>query len=218
MMCATMTKVIELNVEKRDLSENLDKLREEGFVPAVAYGPVDEPIHIKFPINEFLRVWKEAGESTIIDLKGLDDEKEVLIKEVQTHPVKETPLHVDFYAIERGKTLQLSVPLEFVGEAPAEKLGGIVVRVMHEIEVETRPRNIPQLIEVDLGALEQMDSVIKVSDLKMPEGVVAKTDADEILVSVAEQKDEPEEVAAQEEPEQTEPENAQGDEGGAAEE
>ena len=211
-----MTKVIELKVEKRDLSEDLSKLRADGYVPAVAYGPADEPIHIKFPINEFLRVWKEAGESTIVDLKGLDEDKEVLIKEVQAHPVKETPLHVDFYVIERGKTLQLSVPLEFIGEAPVERSGGIVVRVMHEIEVETRPRNIPQSIEVDLSSLENLDSVIKVSDIKLPEGVEAKTDADEIVVSVAEQKEEPEAVA-EESPEEAEAGSEEAEKGGAEE-
>ena len=112
--------------------------------------------------------------------------------------------------------MQLSVPLEFTGEAPAEKQGGIVVRVMHEIEVETRPRNIPQSIEVDLSSLENLDSVIKVSDIKLPEGVEAKTDADEIVVSVAEQKEEPEAVA-EESPEEAEAGSEEAEKEGAEE-
>ncbi len=191
-----MSKVIELQVEERDLSVKPEDIRDKGLVPAVVYGPVDEPIHIQMPMNEFLRVWHEAGESTIIDLKGLSEDKEVLIKEVQMHPVKDTPLHVDFYAIERGKTLTLNVPLEFTGEAPAEKLGGIVVKVMHEVEVETRPRDIPQHLEVNLELLENLDSVIKIKDIKLPEGVTVLDDAEEVVASVTEQKEEPEEVEA----------------------
>ena len=177
-----MSKVIELKVEKRAAEEKLDALRQEEMVPGVVYGPADEPQSIKMPLNEFVRVWREAGESSIIDLKGLDDDKEVLIKEVQMHPVKNYPIHVDFYAIERGKTLTLNVPLEFVGEAPAEKLGGIVVKVMHEVEVETRPRDIPQHLEVELTTLENLDSVIKVSDIKLPEGVEVLTDKEEVKI------------------------------------
>ena len=110
------------------------------------------------------------------------------------HPVKDLPIHVDFYSIERGKTLTLYVPLEFVGEAPAEKKGGIVVRVMHEIEIETRPRNIPQHIEVDLSKLEDLDSIIAVKDLDLPEGVVALADHEEVVASVSAQQEETEET------------------------
>ncbi len=194
-----MSKTIELQVEKRDGSVSAKTLREQGFVPAVIYGPADEPVSVKIPVNEFLRVWNDAGESTIIDIKGLDDEKEVLVKEVQWHPVKDTPDHVDFYAIERGKTLTLAVPLEFKGEAPAEKLGGIVVKVMHEVEVETRPRDIPQSLEVDLAQLTDLDSVIAAKDIKAPEGVKILADEDETVASVSEQKDEPLEAPEQEE-------------------
>ncbi len=187
-----MTNVIELKVEKR-ADKKPELLRKEGLVPAVVYGPADEPVSIQVPINEFLRVWTKAGESTIVVLQGLDEEKEVLIKDVQMHPVKELPIHIDFYAIERGKTLTLNVPLEFVGEAPAEKLGGIVVRVMHEVEVETRPRNIPQHLEVDLSKLADLDSVILIKDIQLPEGVEILNDADETVASVSEQKEEPQE-------------------------
>ncbi len=189
---------IELNVQERASSEKASKVRELGFIPAVIYGPKEEAKSLKVPYNEFLRVWHRAGESTIVDLKGLDENKEVLIKDVQWHPVKDTPIHIDFYAIERGKTLTLTVPLEFVGEAPAEKKGGVVVRVMHELEIETRPRNIPQHIEVDLSSLEDLDSVITVADIKMPEGVEALADKDEVVVSVSEQAEELEEATQDE--------------------
>ncbi len=208
-----MTKVIELNVEKREPSVKAHKLREEGLIPAVIYGPKEEAQALQVPINEFLRVWKEAGESTIIDLKGLDEDKEVLIKDVQMHPVKELPIHIDFYAIERGKTLTLTVPLEFTGEAPAEKLGGVPVRVMHEVEVETRPRNIPQSLEVDLSLLEDMDSVIKVVDIKTPEGVEILNDKDEIVASVTEQSQSEEPEVAEGEAEAVEQADTQAEKG-----
>ncbi len=193
-----MSKVIELQVEERDLSVKPEDLRNKGLVLAVVYGPADEPVHVQMAMNEFLRIWYEAGESTIIDIKGLSEDKEVLIKEVQMHPVKDTPLHVDFYAIERGKTLTLNVPLEFTGEAPAEKLGGIVVKVMHEVEVETRPRDIPQHLEVNLELLENLESVVKIKDINLPEGVKILDDEEEVVASVTEQKEEPEETPAEE--------------------
>ncbi len=192
-----MTNTIELEVQKRE-EKNANKVREEGYVPAVVYGPADEPVSIKVEMGDFLRTWHAAGETTIIVLKGLDEEKEVLIKDVQLHPVKDLPIHVDFYAIERGKTLTLTVPLEFVGEAEAEKQGGIIVKVLHEVEVETRPRNIPQSLEVDLSLLKDLDSVIKVKDIKTPEGVEILNDPEDIVVAVSEQEQEPAEESSEE--------------------
>ena len=119
----------------------------------------------------------------------------MLIHDVAWHPVTGRPIHADFYAIERGKKLTVTVPLEFTGEAPAEKLGGIVVKVMHELEVEVLPRNIPKEIVVDLSVLTELTSTITVADLGLSDEIEPTADPHEAVAAVSEAKDEPIEEA-----------------------
>ncbi|QSH39402.1 50S ribosomal protein L25 [Candidatus Kaiserbacteria bacterium] len=185
--------MLELNIKTRDAKENIATIREAGGIPAVFYGPKEENTPIALDAREFVRVWGEAGGSTIVDLKGVGEDKEVLIHEVTKDPVKGNPIHVDFYCIERGKKLTVSVPLEFVGEAPVEKIGGIVVKVMHEIEIEVQPRNIPHSIEVDLSPLTDFDSSISIADLNLDETIEPTADVTENVASVTQAKEEPKE-------------------------
>ncbi|MBL4644600.1 MAG: 50S ribosomal protein L25 [Candidatus Pacebacteria bacterium] len=184
--------MIELNVQARDKKEKLDGIREKGKIPAVFYGPKEDNTLITVNEREFIRVWEEAGGSAIVDLKGIGDDKEVLVHDVAWHPVKGTPIHVDFYCIERGKLLTVTVPLNFVGVAPVEKEGGIVVKVMHEIEVEVKPRDIPQSIDVDVTLLTALDSNITISDLNLPETIKPTSEVTENVVSVTQAQEEPE--------------------------
>jgi len=184
--------MLELNIKARESSENLETLRKEGKLPGVFYGPKEASTPITLETREFMRVWNEAGGSAIVDLKGVGEDKEVLIHDVSWHPVKELPTHVDFYCIERGKKLTVSVPLVFVGEAPAEKLGGIVVKVMHELEIEVQPREIPHEITVDLSSLTDLDSNITVEDLKLPASIEPTADLTETIAAVTQAKEEEE--------------------------
>ena len=114
-----------------------------------------------------------------------------MIHDVDLDPVTDKPRHADFYAIEKGKTLEISVPLEFIGVAGAVKeLGGILVKVMHEVEIEALPKDLPHNIVVDISSLKTFDDVIKASDIKLPEGVTLKVKADEVIASVYEPKEE----------------------------
>ncbi|MAZ67564.1 50S ribosomal protein L25 [bacterium] len=183
----------ELNVVKRDEKTKVSALREEGKIPAVFYGPKEDSTPIILDAREFVQVWNQAGGSSIVDLRGVGEDKEILIHDVTWHPVKGTPTHVDLYCIERGKKLNVSVPLEFVGEAPAEKEGGIVVKVMHELEIEVKPRDIPQKIEVDLTLLSGLDSSITIADLNLPESIEPVQEKTEAVASVTQAQTEPEE-------------------------
>ncbi len=185
--------MLELHIKTRDVKENLETIRESGNIPAVFYGPKEENTPVTLDAREFARVWGEAGGSTIVDLKGVGEDKEVLIHDVVKHPVKGNPIHVDFYCIERGKKLTVNVPLEFVGEAPVEKIGGIVVKVMHELEIEVQPRNIPHTIEVDLSPLTDFDSSISIADLHLDETIEPTADVNENVASVTQAKEEPKE-------------------------
>ena len=179
-----ITKQIKVNITARDAK--LETVKSDGNVPAVFYGPQEESVPVNVNAREFTKVWGEAGESTIVVLSGVGDDKEALIKDVQWHPLTDEAVHIDFYVIERGKKLTMSVPLEFTGEAPAEKLGGNVNKVLHELEIEVRPSDIPQSIEVDLTKLVDMQSVITVGDLQLPESAETTLEANYAVASVSE--------------------------------
>ncbi len=188
--------MITLDVEKRDTKTKLDQIRKAGKIPAVFYGKKEKstPIALSFPIFE--KTLKEAGESTILHLKGDGIDVDVLVQDVDLDPVTDKPRHVDFYAIEKGKKLEIKIPLEFVGVAPAVKdLGGILVKVMHEIEIEALPKDLPHNLEADISMLATFDSVVTAGSIKLPEGVTLITKADEVVASVYEPKEEVAEVA-----------------------
>lgn len=183
---------MELKVEKRaELGKKVQALRTEGKIPAVVYGKKEESTSITLSLPDFEKVWKEAGESTVITLIGLDDAKEVLIQEVDVDPVFGTPRHVDFYAIEKGKKVSVSVPLEFVGVSPAEKeLGGTLVKVLHDIEVEAFPKDLPHSIEADISGLRDFETQLHAGEIALPQGVELVTGTDEVVALVAEAKEE----------------------------
>lgn len=188
--------MITLKVEKRDKKESLGEMRKAGQMPAVFYGKMEAATSIKLPFAIFEKTLKDAGESTILHLEGKDIDVDVLIHEVDLDPVTDKPRHADFYAIEKGKKLEIKIPLEFIGVAPAVKdLGGVLVKVMHEMEIEALPKDLPHKIEVDISKLATFDSVITAADIKLPEGVTLKIKPEEVVASVYEPKEEVVEAA-----------------------
>jgi large subunit ribosomal protein L25 len=188
--------MFKLKVEKRDLKESLELLRKSSKIPAVFYGPKDPSTPIKLTLADFKKAWKTAGESTVISLEGHGVDAEVLIQDVDLDPVTDVPIHVDFYAIEKGKKLSVDVPLEFIGVAPAVKdLGAVLVKVLHAIKIEAMPRDLPHKLEVDISSLMAFDSVLTAKDIKLPEGVTLKVKPEEVIASVYEPKEEVVEVA-----------------------
>jgi len=184
---------LSLQAEKREKSGSADSLRKQGKIPAVFYGPKEASTPIALSAAEFLKVWRVAGESAVIDLEGVGETKEVLVNDIDLDPVTNVIRHVDFYVIEKGKPVQVNVPLEFIGEAPAVKeLGGVLVKVLHELEIEVLPKSLPHSITVDVSSLKDFESQIHVRDVAVPSGVTVLTDADEVVALVQEAKEEPE--------------------------
>ena len=187
--------MFKLKIEKRDPKQSLEELRKTDKVPAVFYGKGVESTPIILSYSEFKKVWKKAGSSALIVLEGVGEEKEAVIKDLDIHPVSSQVRHIDFYIIERGKLMEASVSLEFVGESPAVKnLGGILVKVLHELKIEVLPKDLPQQIEVDISQLDELNSQIAVKDLKLPEGVNPLDDPEEVVAAVSEAQEELEEV------------------------
>ena len=180
--------MISLAITKRDGKETADALRKGGVMPAVFYGPKEASTPIAIPLPAFERLWRESGETTIITLTGVGDPKEVLIQDVTEHPVTGIPLHADFYVLEKGKKIEIAVPIEFEGIAPAEKEGGVVVKVLHEIEIKVAPAELPQHLTVDVSKLEKIGDHITVSQVQLPPSAELITDPEELVVSITEQK------------------------------
>jgi large subunit ribosomal protein L25 len=176
---------VELRAEK-----DLKTLREEGFIPAVFYGPKQEAISCYVKEIDFIKLYKEAGESSIVVLDDGSEKHESLIHDVQVDPINLKPTHIDFYVIEKGKKVEVDIPLVFVGVSPAEKtLGGALVKVMHEIKISAMPKDLPHEIEVDISSLVDFDSQIHAKDLVLPTGVELVEESDEVVALVQEAKE-----------------------------
>ncbi|MFC1729763.1 50S ribosomal protein L25 [candidate division KSB1 bacterium] len=183
-----------LQVRKREGKKSLKQLRGGSEMPAVFYGPKEESTPIAIDTVVFKKLWKEAGESTVIELKGDGIDKEVLIHDVNVHPVTGEPRHADFYVMEKGKKVTVNIPLEFVGVSPAVKeLGGVLLKVTHEIEIEVLPKDLPQNIEVNIESLVDFESQILAKDIVIPESAELITNADDAIILVNEAKEEEEE-------------------------
>ncbi len=183
--------MLSLNVEKRDPKTSLETVRKQGKIPAVFYGPKETSTPVTVPLKEFKTLWKKAGESSVIILKEGNNEHESLIHEVDVHPLTGEPRHADFYVIEKGKKVTVGVPLVFSGVSPAVKdKGGILVKVMREVEVEASPRDLPREIIVDISKLVELTDVIHAKDLNVGSVVTVKVKADEVVASISEAKEE----------------------------
>lgn len=184
-----------IKAKKRDLNIKLDELRKSGEIPAVFYGLGKETTSVSIPIIEFKKIWREAGESSAVKISLGETNIDVLIHEVQVDPVTSEPIHADFLAIDMKKKIQVNVPLEFVGISGAVKNGlGNLVKVLHEVEVEALPSDLPHNLTVDISPLETLENQIFVADIKLPSGVSVITDGTEVVASIIAQVEEKEEV------------------------
>jgi large subunit ribosomal protein L25 len=181
---------ITVPVSKRDGRQSAAATRAAGNIPGVVYGPKQQSIPVTLEARAFALVDAEAGEATIISLTGLHEPIEVLIKDVAFHPITHVVTHVDFYAIERGKPITVDVPIDFVGEAPVTKSGGVVTKVLHEVSVTCRPSALPSEITVDMSVLTDIDQRLTIADLKLPPGVTVDADPDEVVAIVSAVADE----------------------------
>ncbi|MFT5179991.1 MAG: large subunit ribosomal protein L25 [Candidatus Paceibacteria bacterium] len=189
--------MLTLQATKRDLKEKLSEIREKNNMPAVFYGPKEESTPITISKSEFEKVFKEAGESSIVTLKEGSDEHQTLVYSVDRDPVSGEYRHVDFYVIEKGKKVEVSVPLTYIGESPAEKtLNGNLVKVIHELDIKASPKDLPSELNVDISVLVDFESQIHAKDIKLPEGVELMVDPEEVIALVQEAREEEEPVDA----------------------
>ncbi|NLT73769.1 MAG: 50S ribosomal protein L25 [Chloroflexi bacterium] len=181
-----MAQTLTLEAQSRDTQSTPRALRREGFVPGVLYGNQFDSVALQIPERALSRVLNTVGTTRLFSLSVSDRSlsETVLVRAVQRHPVTGSLLHIDLYRIVAGQAITTAVPVRAHGEAPATEEGGVVSLLLNELEIECLPADLPEQIVVDLSALTEMDSVIYVSDLSLPEGVTALIDAEAVVARV----------------------------------
>lgn len=179
---------MELNTLPRTALGKANKsVRQEGKIPAEFYGHGMENKTLAVDRKEFQKVFKQAGENTVVNLV-LDGKKQpCLVHDVQHDTVSGEVIHIDFYGVRMDEKLRTMVPLEFSGESPAVKeLGGILNKAVAEIEVEALPADLPHSFMVDISGLAELNQSIYVKDIKASKNVKILMDADTAVVTVTE--------------------------------
>jgi len=171
---------------RKDLGKRAKILRKKGILPGVLYGPkMKTAAPIEISLKEFEKIYKAAGESSLISLEVDKKKFLVLIHEVARDPLTDKLFHIDFYQPSLEKEVTVTLPLVFEGEALAVKdSGGTLVKNISEIEVKAFLQNLPHEIKVNIENLKTFADNIKILDLKLPEGVKVQRAAGEIVAHV----------------------------------
>jgi len=188
------------------------KLRTDECIPAVVYG-LNDNISLSINPKELRKLIEAKGRNVLIELKVDGDSAEnrnVVLKEFQTHPLKPGWVHIDFLEIDVSKKIKVKVPIFLVGVSPGEKQGGIVNHIIRALEIESLPNDIPEKFEVDMSGVE-LNQMIRVSDLNLGESVQVLNDPNDIVLNVHLEKVKEEEPEVEEGEEGTE--EAEGAEG-----
>lgn len=187
--------ILELKSKKREIfGKRIKTLKRHGLVPAVVYGGKEGSTPLILELNEFKKVFKNAGETTLVRL-FIDDSvaasaskekfKNVLIHETSRDPVTDEVRHVDFYEVKMDEKIITKVPLVFTGTSFAvADLGGVLVKAMQEIEIRALPSDLPHQIEVDISPLETFYKNILVKDIKLPKNVEVLENISSMVASV----------------------------------
>lgn len=176
-----------LKLSARTREAKGEKVRTKSILPAVVYGMGDKATSVTLSQEEFVKLYDQAGEASLIDL-SLDDKDEgkVLIHDIQYDPVTDHIIHVDLRRIDMNKSMTAKVELRFVGESPVIKeQGGTLMHNISEVEVECLPKDLISHIEVDISVLKTFDDAIKVKDLPVPSTVTITNPNAEDLVAKA---------------------------------
>lgn len=159
--------------------------REEGFVPGIIYGSGEEPRNVKVDKLVFDRVYRVAGESTLVDLVVDGDTIPVLIKDVQTHPYRDEYIHIDFQQLDMTQTVRMTVPITLIGRDDIDVEEAVLMQQLDEVEIETLPGDIPESVEVDVTEMT-LEEPVFVSDLNIfgDERYVILTEEDDVIASL----------------------------------
>lgn len=167
------------------VGKKVKQIRRQGWVPLVLYGPGFEPELYQAKVFETGRVLAKAGMTSLISLQveGLDEPYNVLVRDVQRDVIADTLIHIDLYRVSMTQKLTTEVPLEFVGTPPLVKAGeAMLLTRVDRVEIECLPADLVSALQLDIEALQTMDDVLLVRDIPVPESITILTDgADEVV-------------------------------------
>ena len=180
-----MQQTITLEAQEREVTgKKVKRLRLAGNMPATLYGHNVSAQTIAVDAKTFEKVYKAAGESTLVDLKvGAGAAVKVLIQDVAKHYLTLKPIHADFYQVSMTEKLTADIPLKFIGEAPAVKeSGAVLVKNLQEVKVECLPSDLMHELLIDLSVLKNFGDAIAVKHIVAPHGVTILNKPEEILI------------------------------------
>src|SRR3981189_1813377 len=198
------------------LGKRSRRLYGQGKLAAVVYGHNSKPTALVLDRLEFQKVFVKSGRTHLVDLVVDKDRAEkVLVREIQTHPRRLGPIHVDFYQVNLEEKITVEVPVHLVGESAAVKRGDAdILQPIHSLRVECLPSDIPEAFEGALTPLEEIESELRISDITLPKGVTVLIDPEELVVKIIKKREmkveeevppaEGQEAAAEEGPESKE--------------
>jgi len=163
-------------------------LRAKKRLPGVIYGRgiKEQSIIVSADYQEFKKVFLQAGESTIVELILGDKKIPTLIHRIQTDPVLDNFIHIDFYAVDMDQEIQTHVQIKLKGEAPAVKLaGGVLVHNRDVIEIKCLPKDLISHIEVDISILETLHSSVTVADIKLSDKIKVLDNPNTVIASIS---------------------------------
>ena len=171
---------------RKPLGKRSRRILREGKLPAIVYGHNTDPTPITLDRLEFQKVFVKSGRTHLVDLVLDGDRTEkVLVREIQVHPRRQGPIHVDFYQVNLQEKIEVEVPVHLTGESAAVKRGEAdVLHAMHAVRVECLPSDIPESFEVDITPLEEIDMELRVSDLKVAHGVTVLDEPEQLVVKI----------------------------------
>src|SRR5213082_1551451 len=176
---------------RQPMGKRSRRLIREGKLPAILYGHSVEPTPLTLERLEFQKVFVKSGRTHLVDLVLDGDRTEkVLVREIQTHPRRLGPIHVDFYQVNLEEKIQVEVPVHLTGESGPVKRGDAdILQPLHTIRVECLPSDIPASFEVDITSLEEIEMELRVSDIPVPKNVTLLEDADELVVKIVHKRE-----------------------------
>lgn len=179
--------MLELKAEPRTLlGKKVKSLRQTGFIPAILYGHGKKPTAVAVAAKDFDKIFKAAGETTLLSL-SLDNAKHnVFIHDTERDPLSGRIVHIDFFEVKMDEKIKTKVPFVFIGESPAVKAdSGVLVRAKQEVEIEALPQDLPKEIVVDISTLKTFEDKIHIKDLALGSGIKILANPEETIVLVA---------------------------------
>ena len=195
------------------LGKRSKRLRREGVLPGNVYGRGLDSVAVQLPRREAEDLLSEHGQNSLIEIavEGEADERSVIVRQIQRHPLTRELLHLDFYQVDLARTIQANVPVTLVGEAPAvHTYQGVMITGLDHVLVEALPAEMPSHIEISVDGLEELYEQLTVGDLPVAAGVRMMSDPEIMLVRIARPRVSTED---EEEAELLEGEEAEGEEG-----